>query len=374
MRLVVQGPSNRQIADQLVIGEATVRTHVGNVLNKLHLANRVQATLHALREGLTSLDEMDRLSNDDIHLRSCRILGHQLVAFFGVLNGHLRNPQNADTQIHNLLMTDENRPGILMNKWQIPYKSDRCYMQVHELMMVDPTTISPKTKYAEAFRLLRLKKLHALPVIGKEGQLVGIITEKDLLDISPIAVLGAHTMSDLLSAMAVEEAMTRKIITVEEDCPLEEAARTLIDHKIGSLPVMRGDQLVGMVTELDILRAMMDALGGYSEGLRITLRLLEDKGELGAITDGIIQLGGKLMSLSTYWGDDPFKRVISLKVQGVDRDELLMMLEWTIGVQVIDCCESRTESQPGAASPMTNSEVFPIQNLDSKIPWLLDSK
>ena len=59
IRLVAQGLSNRQIADQLVIGEATVRTHVGNVLNKLHLANRVQATLYALREGLTSLEEME---------------------------------------------------------------------------------------------------------------------------------------------------------------------------------------------------------------------------------------------------------------------------------------------------------------------------
>ncbi len=63
VRLVAQGLSNRQIADQLVIGEATVRTHVGNILNKLHLANRVQATLYALREGLASLDEMD--STDD---------------------------------------------------------------------------------------------------------------------------------------------------------------------------------------------------------------------------------------------------------------------------------------------------------------------
>lgn len=247
-------------------------------------------------------------------------------------------------------------------------------MQVHECMKSDPITISPKTTYAAASRLLWVKKLHALPVIDKAGQLVGIITEKNLLDISPVAVLGVHRISDLLSAMAVEEAMTRQVITVEEDCPLEEAARILIDHQIGSLPVMRGDQLVGMVTELDILRTMMDAFGGRSEGLRITIRLLEDKGELGAITDGIIQLGGKLMSLSTYWGDNSFKRVITLKVQGVDREELLMMLEWTIGVQVIDCCESSVESQPLATPPEANTEMFPRQNLDVEIPWLLESK
>lgn len=247
-------------------------------------------------------------------------------------------------------------------------------MQVHECMMVNPITVSPKTKYAEAIRLLRLKKLAALPVVDKEGQLVGIVTEKDLLDISPVAVLGAHTISHLLSAIAVEEAMTRRVITVQEDYPLEEAACLLIDNKVGSLPVMRGDRLVGMITESDIFRAMTDALGGRSEGIRITIRLLEDKGELGAITDGIVQLGGKLVSLSTYWGVDPFKRIVTLKVQGVNREELLMMLEWTIGVQVIDFCESRIESQPGATLPVTNTEVFPNQNPDAKIPWLLDSK
>ena len=247
-------------------------------------------------------------------------------------------------------------------------------MQVHECMTVNPITISPKTTYAQASRLLRLKKLHALPVVDKEGQLVGIVTERNLLDISPVAVLGAHTISDLLSAIAVEEAMTRQVITVGEDYPLEAAARILIDHKIRSLPVMRGDQLVGMVTWIDILRTMMDAFGGHAEGLGITIRLLEDNGELGAITDGIIQLGGKLTSLYTYWGDNPLKRIVTLKVQGVDREDLLMMLEWTIGVQVINVCDSRSQSQPGETSPTTNMEVFPAQNMDAKIPWLLDSK
>jgi acetoin utilization protein AcuB len=241
-------------------------------------------------------------------------------------------------------------------------------------MIANPITISPKTTYAQASRLLRVKKLHALPVVDKEGQLVGIVTEKDLLDISPVAVLGMHTLSDFLSAKTVEEAMTRRVITVQENCPLEATARIMIDNKIGSLPVMRGDQLVGIITESDVFRAMTDALGGRSEGLRLTVRLLEDKGELGAITDGIIRLGGKLTSLSTYWGNNPFKQIVTLKVQGVDRADLLMMLEWTIGVQVIDVCDSRAESQSGETSPATNREVFSTQNLKAKIPWLLDSK
>jgi len=58
LRLVAQGHSNREIADRLVIAEMTVRTHVSNILNKLHLASRTQAALYALREGLASLDDV----------------------------------------------------------------------------------------------------------------------------------------------------------------------------------------------------------------------------------------------------------------------------------------------------------------------------
>ena len=57
LKLVAQGRSNREIADELVVAEGTVRTHVSNILSKLHLASRTQATLFALREGLTSLDD-----------------------------------------------------------------------------------------------------------------------------------------------------------------------------------------------------------------------------------------------------------------------------------------------------------------------------
>jgi acetoin utilization protein AcuB len=241
-------------------------------------------------------------------------------------------------------------------------------------MTSDPITVSPKTRYSEAFRLLHLKKLQALPVVDQEGQLVGIVTERDLLDISPIAVLGAHTISDVLSAMAVEEAMTRQVVTVPEDYPLEEAACILIDNRIGSLPVMREHELVGLITEADIFRAMIGALGGRSEGLRIAIRLSEDKGELGAITDGIVRLGGRLISLTTFWSGDIGNRMVTLKVQGADAEELVLFLEETVGVEVIDFCESRAEDQPKVSSSQPYAGMFPIQNLDATATWFLDPK
>jgi NarL family two-component system response regulator LiaR len=61
LALLAKGASNQEIAEQLIIAEATVRTHVSHILDKLHLANRVQAALYALREGLASLDDPKEL-------------------------------------------------------------------------------------------------------------------------------------------------------------------------------------------------------------------------------------------------------------------------------------------------------------------------
>jgi acetoin utilization protein AcuB len=248
-------------------------------------------------------------------------------------------------------------------------------MQVHECMIVDPITVSPKTTCAEAFRLLRTENLPALPVVDNAGKLVGIVTETDLLDVAPVIVRRIHTIGPLSGPLTIEAAMNRRVITVLECCPLEDAARILVDNKAHSLLVMRENQVVGIVTQIEILRTIMEAFGGRSEGLRITIRLSEDNGELGAITDGIIHLGGRLINLSTFWGAEPVNRIITLKVQGVKRDDMLLMLERTIGVQVIDFCEGGAEANQHTPLLSTaHAEVFPIETLDSKIPWPLEPK
>lgn len=249
-------------------------------------------------------------------------------------------------------------------------------MQVHEWMTANPITVSSNATCSDAFRWMFLMELHALPVVDKKGQLVGIMTEKDLLCALPtsIALLSVYEIDSLFGEMKVEKVMTRRVISVSEDCALEKAARILVDNKIRSLPVTGGQKLVGIITRIDIFRVMMETMGGRSEGLRVTIQLREDKGELGSITDGIIHLGGKLVNLSTFWGDDPLKRKLTLKVRRINREELLLMLERNIGVQVIDYCESRAESEPHAISQATSLGVFPIQDLDAKVPWPVDRK
>lgn len=248
-------------------------------------------------------------------------------------------------------------------------------MLVREYMKVNPIAVSPKTTCSNAFRLMQEKEIDKLPVVAGQGQLVGIVTQKDLLYALPssAALLSILEIDGLFGEMTVARVMTRRVISVSEDCPLEEAARILVDNKIGILPVMRGPSLVGMIAKDDIFRKMMEALGGQVEGLRITMRLHEDTGELGAITDGIVHLGGTLISLSTHWGGDACHRTVTLKVQGIDAQELILFVEKNIGVEVIDHRQSQIEYQSQRVLLPETKDAFPIPDLDPEFSLSTDS-
>jgi acetoin utilization protein AcuB len=220
-------------------------------------------------------------------------------------------------------------------------------MLVRARMTPDPITVHPETSYDDALSLLREHKIRRLPVVDNQGHLVGMVVEKDLLyaSPSPATTLSVFEIHYLLSKLQVKEIMTKRVITVEEECPLEEAARIMVDQKIGSLPIMRGNQLVGIITETDIFAIMAEALGGRSKGLRVSLRCADAKGELAALTAEIARQGGNIISLVTFWGDSPAKREITFKIEEVDRDEMIAGLKKT-GAEILDVREVGEEYRP----------------------------
>jgi acetoin utilization protein AcuB len=220
-------------------------------------------------------------------------------------------------------------------------------MLVRERMTANPIVIHPDTSFEDALQLLRDKKIRRLPVVDKQGNLVGIVVEKDLLyaSPSPATSLSVFEVHYLLSKLQVKDVMTKRVITVGEDCPLEEAARIMVDHKIGSLPVVRDHQVVGIITETDIFKIMAEALGGRAKGLRLALRVPEAKGELALVTSKITELGGNIVSLATFLGSDPQHRELTIKVQGLKREDLVAALEKT-GAQVVDVRQIAAEYQP----------------------------
>jgi len=210
-------------------------------------------------------------------------------------------------------------------------------MLVKERMSRHPITISPDVSLHDALRIMNQEKVRRLPVLDKKGKLVGIVLEKDLLyaSPSPATSLSVYELNYLVSKITVEELMSREVITVEEDCPLEEAARIMVDNNIGGLPVMRGDQLVGMITESDLFKVFLELLGARSLGLRVTIRVPEEKGFLARLTRALADQGADIVTLATFWGDDLSNREIVLKVQEVERQAVEKVLTG-LGVDIVD--------------------------------------
>jgi len=135
-------------------------------------------------------------------------------------------------------------------------------MRISEWMTPAPVTVSPDTSIAGLPQLMSLRRLRHLPVV-EDGHLVGIITDRDLRTVqpSPATVFAAGEISFLLDRLTVGEVMTRRVLTVEPEEPLAEAVRQMLEQKIGALPVVEHGRLVGIITEIDVLRAFASVLG-----------------------------------------------------------------------------------------------------------------
>lgn len=203
-------------------------------------------------------------------------------------------------------------------------------MLVRELMTPNPFVINPDTSVGQALHLMREHKVRRLPVVDSHGRLVGIVSDKDLLHNlpSPATTLAVWEIPELLNKLVVEKVMTRDVITVAEKTPVEEAARIMADKKIGGLPVMQGPDLVGIITETDLFKTLLELLGGRRSGVRIAVAVPAVKGELSKITTAIFQAGGNIVGLGMKgilgsYGDTA---EVVLKVQDVARDALVEAL------------------------------------------------
>ena len=127
-------------------------------------------------------------------------------------------------------------------------------MLVKERMSDPVITVHPDMPMHEALNLMRSEPIRRLPVVDKPGRLVGIVSERDLLHAAPLDAtsLSIWELHYLLSRVTVGKIMTRQVITVTEDTPLEDAARIMADRKIGGLPVVCNGEVVGIVTETDL--------------------------------------------------------------------------------------------------------------------------
>ena len=214
-------------------------------------------------------------------------------------------------------------------------------MLVCERMSTKPVTITADVPITEALRIMRQNQVRRLPVLDENGGLIGIVSEKDLLyaSPSPATSLSIYEMHYMLSRLQVTELMTADPITITPDTLLEEAALIMADNKIGGLPVMKDGNLVGIITETDIFKVFLELLGAREKGLRLTVRIPERMGEMARITTAIAQLGGNILALGSFLGDDPTTAVVTVKVVDVPTDQLEAAMQ-ELGLEILDTRET----------------------------------
>jgi acetoin utilization protein AcuB len=180
-------------------------------------------------------------------------------------------------------------------------------MLVKHRMTPNPLTVTTDTSLKDALELLRSKPFRHLPVMDEDGKLVGIVTEKSLVYASPTSTttLSVFEVDYILSHTTMKQIIGNPVITVEPDLPIEEAARIMLDHHIGCLPVVEDDELVGIISDTDIFRVFVEGLG-------------------------------------IFWGEKPEDRVVTLRLEGVDREAAVQALE-NAGIQVVTVWEPPKE-------------------------------
>jgi len=197
-------------------------------------------------------------------------------------------------------------------------------MLVGERMSKPVITIRPEVPIQEALNLMHKEHVRRFPVIDTHGRMIGMVSESDLTNASPSEAtsLSVWELNYLISKITVERVMTRKIITISEDTPLEEAARIMADNNIGSLPVMRGESVVGLITETDLFKIFLELLGARETGVRVTVVVSDKPGKLHELTGAIQSIGGNIVALGTFLGESTQNRTVTLKVSQVGLAEI----------------------------------------------------
>lgn len=136
-------------------------------------------------------------------------------------------------------------------------------MQVKDIMTRDVFTVTPETSVVDARAEMTRRNIRHILVIDEGGLLIGIVTDRDIRSSlpSPATSLSVWEVNYLLARLTVQEVMAKAVITIDPERDVRQAARILIDHKIGGLPVLEGRRLVGIVTDTDLLRALATGVG-----------------------------------------------------------------------------------------------------------------
>ncbi len=200
-------------------------------------------------------------------------------------------------------------------------------MYVRNRMTANPYTISFDAPITEVIELMRVHNLKRVPVVDGE-RVVGVLTDVDLQKVSPTkaTTLSIYELNYLLSKTKVSDAMTKNAITISPDALLEEAALLMRQNRISTLPVVKDNKLVGIITESDIFDAFIDLLGFRDKGSRITVEAMDVPGALADIAQIFNSFDSNITHIVAYRGSSG-KTDVVVRTNTMNTDNIEKKLE-----------------------------------------------
>lgn len=216
-------------------------------------------------------------------------------------------------------------------------------MLVRDCMTYHPIMVPPSMPLSEAQQLMVENRVRHLPVVEDGKRLIGLLT-RDSFALKPdvLGSLNVWEISRSLSGMTVKQAMVRQphVKTITPSRSVERAAGIMLEHKVGCLPVVESDEsrvVVGIVTEVDMLRSLQEMLGLPDSGVRVTIRMPNKRGEFARLMGVLAEQGWGVMGIGTFpvrKNPDMYNTV--LKISGVDPEEVRAVFSKVDGQEIVD--------------------------------------
>lgn len=208
-------------------------------------------------------------------------------------------------------------------------------MFVKDYMSPSPITITNQTPVFEALSIMRKRKIHQLPVLNSRGKLAGLITELELLTVSPspASTLSIYEMNYLLSKMTVKDVLAKEPVIVESNCTIEEAALKMREHSIRCLLVVDNDELKGIITQTDVFNALIRTFGLHKAGVRMVLEMDDKVGALAAVLNIVKEHNLNVLGVALRDKDENTVQVM-IRLRAANVDELEKSLN-SQGIRVV---------------------------------------
>lgn len=236
-------------------------------------------------------------------------------------------------------------------------------MYIDKIMTREVISVNQETRINEMLELMHTHQLQHLPVVGPNAKLVGLVSHQDIQKAAPSAIttLSVGEANYLLAKITAEQIMQYKVVSCEPSTLIEQAGQIMREHSISSLPVIKDDKLIGIVTMEDILDFFLDLTGcRQNDATRITVRVSDEKGNLSNLINTINELGGYIVTVVSpteldnegkrvcivrYYADNPHLLDSQLKQAGIEIISENFLAEQNLQVQTINRPDNQDETK-----------------------------